>query len=92
MVQNYGKWVTILSLPPLLPPSDYDLQATMVECCISALRESGGRSSHAHRWFSDHTLISAFMNIHETTFETVSDTYFCNLVHKFDREMFVNCM
>ncbi|CAI8055009.1 hypothetical protein GBAR_LOCUS30018, partial [Geodia barretti] len=40
---------------------DYDLQATMVECCISALRESGGRSSHAHRWFSDHTLISAFM-------------------------------
>ena len=51
--------------------SDYDLQATMVECCISALGDSGGRGNHAHHWFSDHTLITAFMNIHETTFETV---------------------
>ena len=51
--------------------ADYDLQATMVECCISALGDSSRRGNHAHRWFSDHNLITAFMNIHETTFEMV---------------------
>ena len=47
----------------------------MVECCISALGDRSGRRNHAHRWFSDHTLITAFMNIHENTFETVGQSF-----------------
>ena len=46
----------------------------MVECCVSVLGESSGRSDHAHHWFAEHTLITAFMNIHESTFELVSNT------------------
>ena len=44
----------------------------MVECCICALGESSGRSDYAHHWFSDYTLITAFINIQESTFEMVS--------------------
>ena len=44
----------------------------MVECCISVLAgERSGCSDHTHRWFSDHTLITSFLNIQETTFELV---------------------
>ena len=43
----------------------------MVECCVSVLGDKSGRSEHSHHWFSDHTLITAFMNIHEGNFEMV---------------------